>query len=191
MADAAEARAAAARAAARADLVSTWNVQRDVTLRQPTWSLNDPAEIRKDRLPRSVQPLYVTHEPIHASNAQVFECEVLEDPAIRKAAQAATVTALTAQTAAAAEALRQQREAEHAHETISEAARVLADAHAAETAAHAAATRRSVRASNESLAGTRHEVAVVAASTERALDDATVAFQRANPFLREDTRTGS
>lgn len=170
---------------------AVWDIQKDKTLRKE-WDLSDPAQVRNAKLPRDLRPLYEDVEGIrgHASSLQVFDAEVLDDPAIPALARTRLVQGLDQGVRETAE--KKQTRAEDLAATAKHIGTACRAASAVEQTAalHAAEQRMATREHNENLAMTRSGIAAAKQNELKRLAEAHVAKEQSNAMLREDTRRG-
>jgi RIB43A len=168
-----------------------WDIQKDKTLRKE-WDLSDPAQVRNAKQLRDLRPLYEEPEAIrgHASSLQVFEAELLDNPAIPAANRKRLIQGLDKGVSEIQE--KRVQRAEELAATAKHIGTATRAASAVEQAAalHAAEQRMITKEHNENLAITRSSLAATKAAELKRLAEAHVAKEEANPMLREDTRRG-
>lgn len=187
-AEAIEQAASRSKQGALRDLSSTWAQQRDLT-RGREWDLNDPLSTYKSTLPRNTAPVWATREFAPVSGLQVFDAELLEDPAIPAAKRAELVANLEAGVAEEARRRANDATAARAEAVRAETMRRLADDAAAAEAASAAASRALTRRDNEALAAAAAGAAAERQAAAAAAESRQVDAVLSDPMLREDTRT--
>lgn len=184
MAIAVEAAAAAARKVETAQTVGFWAGQA-AEAKQRQWEVR--TAVKRDTLPRSLAPPYLTGELGHSSSAQTFDGELLEDPRIPAAARVALNAGLDAQLVEKATAAAAAVDARAAADTLVLVQAAVAVAHHNEQDRVRRADQALVVTENKALAGTVRELAASAASASAAAGVAAVAAGHASRFLREDT----
>ena len=208
--DLADKATAQAKLAAAAQLSATWAVQRDLTLGRE-WDLNDPKGTFKSTLSRNTDPVWATRDFAPVSSlqvsirgihcvvfnvyqnkcacAQVFDAELLEDPAIPIAKRADLIANLDEGVEEAKRRRANEAMSLCVDAVKSETMRRLADSAAAAEAACAAASRALMRRDNEVLLEKATEAAGRLRAATEAAEERQVAAVLSDPMLREDTRT--
>lgn len=186
--DTAEARGGEIKRSSLKGLTSTWDQQRDLTHTRE-WDLNDPQRITKDTLPRNTGPVWETQDFAPSSSLQVFDCELLDDPAIPIRKRAALIEGLDEGAAELARRRSSEKQADDITASQAETLRRLADTVGAAQADSAALGRMITRSDNEALAAAANRKAEGLRAAQEAADTRQLEAIMSDPMLREDTRS--
>jgi hypothetical protein len=145
----------------------------------------------KDNLPFALLPPSHPSSSCSAGFSQVFDCELLDDPAIPARKRAELIAGLDAGAAEAARRRSSEKHAEDIEAAKAESLRRLADTVAAAQFDSASLGRHRTQADNAALAAAAARKAEALRAAQAAAGVREVEAALSDPMLREDTRSSA